>query len=233
MSCATLTFARSESEEKLIFDSLQILSKKVSCLVVVDGGSEIKFLRKIKKIPNIKLIINHGTFIEQVKASLKEAVRRSNVVLYTESDKKYFFSNSLEQFLTRSEPYLLDDNFGIILPSRDKQSFLSFPKFQQQTEKFLNSTISHFLKKKLDYTYGPRIISRELVSYLDDVNKDITWGWMTYVLLKAYKNNKTIHGVELYLPDINNQKEDSMNKIYRISQLEAHLEAFKMAQSYL
>jgi len=228
---STITWARDKREENLVYDSLSTISDKNIHVVAVDGGSREEFLYRIKSLKNISVIISSKKGLQnQILESLKEAQRSNKYVFYAESNKNDFFENQLDEFIFRAMNIISKNpNTGIVLPSRTKESFSTFPSFQQQSESVLNTILSGFLGKNVkDFAYGPRIIAGDLIPYLDRLPKDIGWGWMTYILIIAKKMGMSIHAVNLDLPCPKDERvETESDKIFRLKQLRNHIEGME------
>lgn len=225
---STITWARDRKEEKLVYDSLSALAGKNIHVVAVDGGSSEEFLDSLKKFRNISVIRSSKKGLQnQVVESLREAQASSRYILYTEANKSDFFRNQFDGFLSRAMNVIdKNPNTGIVLPSRTKESFSTFPEFQQRSEFFLNTVLSEFLDKKGDFAYGPRIIASDLIPYLDQLPRDVGWGWMTYLLLITKGLGKNIHTVDLDLPCPQGERENTYaDKLLRLKQLKNHIEA--------
>jgi hypothetical protein len=81
-----------------------------------------------------------------------------------------------------------------------------------------------------DYTYGPRIMSSTLVSYLDRITEDVGWGWMSFLTIIAKRLGKSVHSVVLDLPCPEEERsEGEAERIFRLSQLKDHVSAMTQA----
>lgn len=211
-----------------MYDSLSVLSSKNINIVAVDGGSSKEFLGRIKKFRNISVIRSSKKGLQnQVVESLLEAQASSRYIFYTESNKSDFFRSHLDGFLSRAMTIIdKNPNAGIVLPSRTKESFSTFPEFQQRSESFLNTILSEFIDREVgDFAYGPKIIASDLIPYLGHLLRDVGWGWMTYLLLIAKKLEKSIYAVELDLPCPRDERENTYaDKLLRLKQLKNHIE---------
>lgn len=236
LTVSTITWARDRKEEKLLYDSLSALSGKNIHIIAVDGGSNEEFLDSLKKFRNISVIRSSKKGLQnQVVESLNEAQLSSKYILYAESNKNDFFRNNFDSLLSMSMSIIdKDPNVGIILPSRTEKSFSTYPTFQQRSESFLNVILREFIDKKTgDFAYGPRIIVHDLIPYLDRLPKDVSWGWMTYLLIIAKKIGKSIYIVDLDLPCPENEREDTdTDRLLRLKQLKNHLQAIEEGLSF-
>ncbi len=190
----------------------------------VDGGSSDKFLSKAKEISNLFMVRSEGGLVSQVKRSLNEALKtNADYILYTESDKQLFFQDKIDAFSSLSSE-ILPTNPGMILASRTQESFSTFPPFQRRAEHFLNDMLANITGNVCDYSYGPRILSRDLLPHIDDLGESMGWGWMTYLVLAAHRLNKEVKNIELSLPCPPDQQGETENdKKYRLQQLQQHL----------
>lgn len=229
LTISTITWARDKKEEKSIYGSLSTLSNKNIHIVAVDGGSSEEFLNNLKNLRNISIIRSLKKGVQnQAVESLNKAQSYSEYVFYTESNKGDFFRNNLDEFLSKANSIIdKDPNAGVILPSRTKESFSTYPVFQQQSESFLNTILGEFLNKKaIDFSYGPRIITGDLIPYVGQLPRDISWGWMTYLLFVAENLGKNTYAVDLDLPCPKDERiETESDKLFRLKQLRNHIEA--------
>lgn len=236
LTVSTITWARNRKEEELVYDSLSALSGKNIHVVAVDGGSSEEFLDSLKKFRNISVVKSSKTGLQnQVVESLRKAQTSSKYIFYTEANKSDFFRSHFDGFLSRAMNIVdRDPNTGIVLPSRTKESFSSYPAFQQQSESFLNTVLSEFIERGVgDFSYGPRIIVRDLIPYLDGLSRDVGWGWMTYLLLISKKLGRSIYTVDLDLPCPKDERENTYaDKLLRLKQLKNHIEAIEEALNF-
>lgn len=235
---ATVTLARSRSEEKIILKSLRALSQTDLPMVVVDGGSSKNFISDLKSIPRINIKREtKGNLFTQVRQALKEASIRYPFVFYSESNKFEFLSKKSKDFLRDARVLIQSDqNLGMILASRSKKSTTTFPKFQRLEESLINKLLCHLLKKKsiVDFTYGPRIINASLIRYLEDISLDLGWGWMSFLLFAAKAENKKIYSTTLEaLCPKNERMETKVDTKFRLKQFQDHLSAIDYGISIL
>ena len=235
MIASTITWARSPNEERAIIDSITELSTRdFKAIVVVYGGSSKQFLDELSAIPKTTIITNadnKGLQYQVVESLRRASKENAGWVFYTESNKFHFFKDKLDEFLSTANSYMSQDkNCGIILPLRSKRSFMTFPPFQREAETVINNAIQVVTNQALDCTYGPRIISSDLLECLDELPEGIDWGWMSYVLTVAHKKGKSIYGVELDLDcPKDDRAEGTKEKLLRIKQLGDHIRAIHYA----
>lgn len=227
---ATVTLARSRSEEKIILESLKALSETGLSMVVVDGGSSKDFIADLKSIPRINIKREtKGNLFTQVRQALKEASVRYPFIFYSESNKFEFLFKKSKDFLRDARVLIQSDqNLGMILASRSKKSIATFPKFQRLEESIINELLCYLLKKKstVDFTYGPRIINVSLIRYLEDISLNLGWGWMSFLLFAAKAENKKIYSTTLEaLCPKNERMETKSDTKFRLRQFQNHLSA--------
>lgn len=233
---STITLARSKAEGNLILNSLEMLiDKGIAPIIAVDGGSDREFVEKIESLKGVSIITDKKDGLQgQIKKSLLEAKKTGyRYIFYTEPNKYDFFASQTEIFVDKTMELADNDvNFGIALPSRNQKSYTTFPPFQQYTETVTNNLISSFNGKTYgkDYAYGPRIIESSLVSYLNKIEDDLVWGWMSFLVIIAHRLGKTLHTISLDLPCPENERIETENdKVYRLKQLGDHIKAIYQA----
>lgn len=229
LSIATITWARDEGEEALLRESLQHLAKLEIPVFIADGGSNTGFLDFLHGFPHFVLSKEkrRGVF-EQVKYSLSKAYQLGSAfIFYTEPDKKDFFQKGLSQMIDQVQA---DEQSGIIMASRSAAGFATFPAFQQMTETTINNCCKEITGIAVDYTYGPFILNRQLIPYLDLAQQDIGWGWRPYTFGVAHRLGYTIKAFtgDFTCPPL--QQEDSHHeRIYRMRQLSQNIEGLVLS----
>ena len=227
---ATITWARDEQEEELLKKSLQLLAKTGIPVFLTDGGSSAAFLEFLGSFSNFTLShsVQKGVWM-QAKTSLFQAYQSgSKFIFYTEPDKLDFFENSLQLFLDK----VLKGEEGIVLASRSKESFSTFPGFQQMTETTINNCCAEIIGKSIDYCYGPFFMDRSFVPYLNHLPQEFGWGWRPYTFGIARRLG--IH-IESFVGDfscpVNQQQDNLKERIYRMKQLSQNIEGLTLSAS--
>lgn len=224
ISIATITLARDEAEETLLRKSLQQLAKLEVPVFITDGGSRPGFVDFLRTFPHF-IISNSkvkGVW-QQAKNSVSEAYQNGSAfIFYTEPDKYDFFCHSLLQMLDNVQ---INDESGIVLASRSSAGFATFPAFQQMTETTINNCCAEIMQRNFDYTYGPFLLNRQFVPYLELVKEDIGWGWRPYTFGIAKRLG---YKIESYITDVCcpiQQREDTVKeRIYRMRQLSENIQ---------
>lgn len=231
ISIATITLARDEKEEQLLRNSLQELAKLKIPVVITDGGSRASFLEFLAGFSHFKISKAKVKGVwAQAKNSMFEALKEgAKFIFYSEPDKYDFFYLSLREMLDGIQP---DERSGVVTASRSTASFETFPDFQRMTETTINNCCSEVIGSRFDYTYGPFLLNRELVPYLNLVNEDIGWGWRPYLFSVA---NRLGFRVEPFIGDFScpaEQRQDSASeRIYRMRQLTQNIQGIVLSTS--
>ena len=223
ISICTMTWARNTREERQLRESLEQLATLNISVFICDGGSTSDFIDFLKSYPHFNLVPGKASGVsKQVKAGMDAAYASgSPYILYTEPDKLEFFQHSLADFLRDA---MMDSQSGILLASRTQEALETFPAFQRVTETAINNCCSEVIGKQLDYSYGPFILNRLLVQYLDLVKDDLGWGWRQYVFGIANRLGYGVSEIVGYFPcQVAERQDDPAERIYRIKQLSQSL----------
>ncbi len=232
VAVATITWARDEAEEALLRNSLTQLDSLNIPVFICDGGSPLGFIEFLEDRENFTLVKSKaGGLWGQVLTSLEAAFKSgAGFILYTEPDKEAFFRDSLPAFLsnaiTAAQP-------GVVLAARSAKAFSTFPEFQQNTETTINTCCREMIKQALDYTYGPFLLTRNLVPHLGKLTNNIGWGWRPYAFVIAHKLglNITAETGDFACPE--SQRLDSAaERQYRMRQLAQNIEGVLEAANF-
>ncbi len=228
LAIATITWARQPDEENLLREALTILSTFNIPVFITDGGSGESFIEFLHSLPNISLCKAEVKGLwPQVKSSLV-AARQSGAtsILYTEPDKKNFFQHHLDSFLQAAK----QQQEGLLLASRTAPAFSTFPPFQQHCETTINYCCAEVTGKPFDYTYGPFLITSELVSSTEHLEPGAGWGWRPFVFCMAHRlgyDIKELPGLFECPPD--QRTDDPTERIYRMKQLHESIKGIVVA----
>jgi hypothetical protein len=229
ISIATITWARTREEENLLQEALSQLARLQVNIFVTDGGSSDHFLDFLRGIPHVTILQAEakGVWAQAKKSLLTAYDTGTPYVLYTEPDKLDFFRQYLGGMLSQVPG---GENTGILLASRSAAGFSTFPLFQQMSETTINHCCREIVGKEVDYTYGPFIIRRELIPYLDLVQEDIGWGWRPYAFGIAHRVG---YQVEAFTGDFacppDQREDDSTERIYRMRQLTQNIQGLVLS----
>jgi hypothetical protein len=221
ITIATITLARNPTEEKIILQGLAAL--KGFSVITADGGSRPRFIAGLHKL-GVQIICPKGKgLVAQVKATLRAALDASDspAILYTEPDKLPFFTGPLRNFLERS-----GKSVPITFASRDSRSFATFPEGQRRAENFMNESTAVLVGQKLDYCYGPILLSRGAAKLALGSPDHLGWGWRFWLLGRATRHKLKFAAMQLPLPCPKEQRGENsrQDQIYRIKQLRQNLE---------
>lgn len=217
LSIATLSWARNNEEEWSLRTSLQALASLGLRVYITDGGSPGPFVRFLHGLPGFTVFQAKGLW-PQVKQSISAAqASGARFILYTEPDKKAFFRQHLPQMLDLIDP---GQRTGVVLASRSREGFASFPAFQQMTEETINRCCSVVTGLQTDYCYGPFLFHAQLVPFLNTIRDDAGWGWRPYLFALAQRLGWQLDVYEgSFLCPMDQRNEDPGEKIYRMKQL--------------
>lgn len=226
---ATITWAREPQEAQLLQQSLTALACLDIPVFVTDGGSGPDFLDFLHSFGHFTVLQAQGRGVwAQAKTSLQAAfVSQAPYICYTEPDKLNFFQQGLPSFLREAAKQSAP---GVLLASRSAASFASFPVFQQMTETTINQCCAEVLGCFRDYTYGPFLLSRQLVPYLDLVEEDIGWGWRPYLFGLAHRLGLPVEAREgdFHCPE-GQQQDNAKERLYRMRQLSQNLQGLVLS----
>ncbi len=224
VSISTITWARDKQEEAVLRESLSALANLNMPVTVSDGGSGEDFVKFLNSFPHFTVSQpQQQGLLEQVKDSLSSADRLgSPYIFYTEPDKLHFFTAELKRFLATASAI---EERGVVLASRSNEAFATFPKFQQQTETAINTCCCELIGLDVDYTYGPFLLNRKLVPYLELVQKDIGWGWRPFLFALAKRlGYEVIADSGNFFCPAEQRSDDRKERIYRMRQLSQNID---------
>jgi hypothetical protein len=229
IAVATITWARTPEEESLLREALRQLAQWQMRIFVTDGGSTESFLQFLQSIPHLTLLQAPAKGVwAQAKSSLVAAHQAGfSHILYTEPDKLDFFRFHLEGML---RGVVEEEKAGIYLAARSEAGFATFPAFQQMSETTINACCREVIGHQVDYTYGPFLLRKELIPYLQLVQEDIGWGWRPYTFGIAHRLG---YRVEAFTGDFScppDQRADSpAERIYRMRQLNQNIQGLVLS----
>jgi tRNA A37 threonylcarbamoyladenosine synthetase subunit TsaC/SUA5/YrdC len=229
LAIATITLARTESEEKALRAALTQLASFQLPVFVTDGGSSPTFLNFMRSLPQVIVQTAKGLW-PQAKNSITAASRLgTKYILYTEPDKLIFFANHLPTMLASST---IMESTGVVLASRSANGFATFPSFQQITETAINRCCQEVIGKEMDYCYGPFIFNRQLLPYLQTMPDTIGWGWRPFVFATAHRLGLEVAAFEAdFVCPPDQQSDNAVERIYRMKQLAQNIDGLVLATS--
>ncbi len=229
LSIATITLARDEKEADLLRTSLRQLAALQLPVHITDGGSEPAFLDYVRVVPQFILSDKEARGVwAQAKTSVLAAYETgSKFILYTEPDKLDFFKEYLPAMIETAQ---VEEKTGIILASRTLDGFATFPAFQRKTETTINQCCAEVIGKEVDYTYGPFLLNRELVPYLEHIKEEIGWGWRPFLFTLAHLSGYQVQTFEGPFSCPKDQRQDDeKERLYRMRQLVENIQGILLA----
>lgn len=224
VAAATMTWARDEQEERLLRESLPLLSRAGFPIFVTDAGSCEAFVDFLRSLPNFTVCDLAGRgLLAQVGRSVRAAYETGRrFILYTEPDKRDFFRGPMQEFVGDAPD---SGEVGVVLASRSEASLYTFPEFQRHTEEAINRCCAEIVGARFDFTYGPFLMNRALAPFLEHAGADLGWGWRPYVFGLASRLGYRVEGLVKELPCPPEQREDSRpERVYRMRQLSQSIE---------
>jgi hypothetical protein len=223
IAIATITRARNAQEEKELSQSLETLAALNIPVFITDAGSIPSFINFLQSIPHFFLSKEpvEGVYAQAKNSLLAAYETNVDYIFYTEPDKGAFFRNSLLNMLDAIEE---NEQLGIMMASRSQPGFATFPSFQQMTETTINNCCAEVMGKKTDYCYGPFLLNKKLVPYIDFIKEDIGWGWRPYLFAMAHCLGYKVEAFEKdFLCPQHQRDDDAKERIYRMKQLEENI----------
>ncbi len=224
---ATISWARDEQEEEVLRGALKVLSETGLQVFVTDGGSGDDFIHFLQNLPGFTVLQaqNKGLWA-QAQTSLLAAADQSYFILYTEPDKAGFFAR-LPNMLSA---IAATEQTGVVLASRSAIALSSFPDFQQITEATINRCCEEMIGNSFDYTYGPFLLNRQVLSYVNNLPNDIGWGWRPFVFAIAARLGLQINNYtdNFYCPPAQ-QTDNAAERLYRMKQLTQNINGLVLA----
>jgi hypothetical protein len=222
ISIATISLIRDEQEEQLLRSSLTQLAALDIPVFITDGGSPAGFLDFVASFPHFTILHARGLWAQAKNSIMHAHQSASPFILYTEPDKLDFFQKGLPDMLDQAT---VDAHTGVLLASRSDTGFATFPSFQQMTETTINNCLAEITGKAFDYTYGPFLLNRQLVPYLNLIHEDIGWGWRPFAFGIAHRLGLTVKAFtgHFFCP-ADQREDDAKERIYRMRQLTQNIQ---------
>jgi hypothetical protein len=216
IAIATITWARSPTEDVLLRRSLEVLADTGLPVAIADEGGNVTFDAFLRRLGGATLTVPHRKGLAgQVQASVALAATfNKDFIFYTEPDKESFFADGMNSFLRRV-PHEMD--VGVAMPSRSARSFESFPPMQRYTEGVINHLCAERMDVASDYCYGPLLINGMLLPHIAAIPNDLGWGWRSSTCLAAHRAGLRIVHLEGDYPCPPHQQcEDAAERNHRL-----------------
>jgi hypothetical protein len=207
--------------------ALRALSECGLRVFAADGGSPGAFLDFAARLPGLHLVpVERPGVVGQSRAALNAAARAGcRAVIYTESDKEWFFRHHLSGFVAGWRP-----STGVRIASRSRTSLATFPATQRETENTINRLFAREIGLDADFCYGPLMIHPKLLPLLERVEPSLGWGWRFYVMGVARRAGYALDVYENDFPCPPGQAtDDTAERCHRMGQLVQNLKGLVLS----
>lgn len=219
VTVATMTLVRTAAEDAVLRRSLRSLAQCGLPVAVADSGTNRDFLQFLEQSTLFSVTVPDETgLVAQIKASFRAAATHgSRFILYTEPDKQFFFERRLTSFLEAASNH---PDAGVILASRSSDSLRTFPPLQRYTEGVINQLCCEVIGVECDYSYGPFLLNRSLLPFVDTVEPTLGWGWRHFIFRTAHRHGCSVVPIIDDYPCPDDQRiEDDGERTHRMRQL--------------
>jgi hypothetical protein len=222
VAVATITWARSATEERLLRRSLLGLARTGFPMAVADSGRRRSFANFLRSRPEFTTTVESAGLIAQVEASLRLARQfGTRFILYTEPDKEHFFAR-LGEFVRRATAR---SEVDLAIAARSTRSFRTYPPMQRYTEAVINRLCGNTLGCRGDFSYGPFLLPRALVRDLLPLPPHLGWGWRHYAFHRAVRRGLRVrHLTGEYPCPLDQRVEDASERAHRLRQLSQNIQ---------
>ena len=231
IAVATMTWARDAAESELLRASLAELAALGMPVAAADGGSGAEFVEGARALRNFRVLeVEKPGVVAQTTLSLRAAAEEGRpYILYTESDKGWFFRERLAEFVAAAPA---GAGVGVVLAARSPASFETYPASQRYCESVINRLCAETTGAEADYSYGPLIVARELLPCLEHVGADVGWGWRHFLFGAAHRLGYRVVTWIADLPCPEAQREDTpAERLHRMRQLSENVRGLALALS--
>ena len=229
---ATMTWARSAAEEKLLVRSIAALSELGLPIVAAGRDTSHSLRGRLEGVPGLQLTSSRAEDLTtQVTHALASAMSSGRPwILYTEPDKEQFFrEGGASRFLERalSAPTAPEEAVvsqpGVIIAARSAGSLATYPPIQRYTEGVFNHLCEQVLRVPGDYCYGPFLMRRDVAAALD-LKRELGWGWRPRAFRKAQQLGSGLAIItDDYPCPADQREEDDGERIHRMRQLSQNI----------
>lgn len=224
IAVATLTWVRSDAEERLLRAALKALSRHRLPVAVADTGSSPGFTTFLKTLPGFTVISGVDTgLVAQVCASMSCAARFGRPrILYTEPDKVAFFRGRFSTFVSTASN--ARRGAGVFLAARSDASFSTYPPIQQRAERIINDLCGDLVGPAGDYSYGPFVMPTAMLSDVEGTEAALGWGWRTRLFMAARrKGHPIVHVTADHPCPREAQLDNALERAHRLRQLSQNI----------
>ena len=214
----TVTWARDASEEALLERALEALIALGFPVVAADRTDTPAFRHTLARL-GVQIVrpADPGLVAQVQIAALAASASQTRYLLYTEPDKELFFRDQLKRFV---DCIPAGDETGVILAARSDGSFRTFPPMQQYAETVVNTLCGNAIGTAGDFSYGPFVMHRQLVSHISRLPPTLGWGWRPSTFLAARRSGlRVIHWTADLPCPADQRQEDAGERRHRLVQL--------------
>jgi hypothetical protein len=226
VAIATVSWIRNDEERDVVLETFSNLSQLNLPIITVDSGSSEEDQKKIASIKNVLFFKSKEGITKRLVFSQQEAAKHADYIFYLQSDKKDFAKNDVPKMI---DYYVKQQEKGLLIPSRTKESFATYPSYQQKHEEFLNWFIGDYVKIEEDYYAGPKIYPATVTKYLHEIKGEQWWGIEAFIYVLAKKLNLPFAFFEVFINSPKDIGNNEFIKNYRTEVTRGQLDAFLQA----
>ena len=218
IAIVTMTYARTRAEEEVLVRSLQVAAMLDLPVVIADRNGRPEFVEQLRCLSRSTVVAPHEEgLVGQIKVAFAAARATSaEAFLYVEPDKELFFRVAARRLLQRAA----GQRPGLTLAARSPESFATFPPMQQYTESVVNHLCGQVVGSVGDYSYGPFVMTRDLLPRIASLPPRLGWGWRFAVFQEAHRQAlPLVHVVEDLPCPAEQRHEDDAERSHRLRQL--------------
>ncbi len=223
IAVCTITWARTDEEEATLVDALRCLAATGMPVAVADRDGRAVFTDRLCNLKGLHLCAaSQQGLVGQVQASMALASTFGRrFILYVEPDKRLFFEHRLPAFLKAVPDH---DRMGMTLASRTDGSFATFPPMQRYAERVINKLCAQTISRPGDYSYGPFVMPRTLLSHVATLDAGLGWGWRHAMFVAAHRAQlDVLHVADDHPCPPEQQHEDENARRHRLRQLSQNI----------
>jgi hypothetical protein len=223
LALVTITWARTSSEEDLLVRSLAAAAMLGFPIAIGDRNGRPEFIERLLCLPQTMVVrTREEGLVPQITAAFDAAAAFApEMLFYSEPDKQVFFDGAAVRLLAEARRY---GKPALVLAARSDASFATFPPMQRYTESVVNQLCAELIGVPGDYSYGPFLMPRPLLSHLRALPSTLGWGWRLAAFRAARREGLPIVHVPDDLPcPVEQRQEDEADRVHRLRQLSENL----------
>jgi hypothetical protein len=223
VALVTVTWARTSSEEDLLVRSLAAAATLGLPMAIGDRNGRPEFVESLSRLPHTVVVrTREPGLLPQITAAFDAAATFApQTLFYSEPDKEVFFAGAAVRLLEHARRY---GESALVMAARSDASFATFPPMQRYTESIVNQLCAELIGVPGDYSYGPFLMPRPLLSHLRALPSTLGWGWRLAAFRAARREGLPIVHVPDDLPcPVEQRQEDEADRVHRLRQLSENL----------